>query len=96
MAMKRVAINGLGREGRSILRQYAQGAFDEMTLVMTTDPDKITRWKNKVLNCAVNMKLTANNMIEVINTHYSELENWQYPPHIALRQGLQKVCQVEY
>ena len=37
MAMKRVAINGLGREGRSILRQYAQGAFVEIDIVAAND-----------------------------------------------------------
>lgn len=37
MAIKRVAINGLGREGRSILRQYSQLAFDDIQIVAAND-----------------------------------------------------------
>ncbi|MCP3906751.1 MAG: type I glyceraldehyde-3-phosphate dehydrogenase [Oceanicoccus sp.] len=35
--MKRIAINGLGREGRSILRQYAQSSFDHLEIVAAND-----------------------------------------------------------
>ena len=35
--MIRVAINGLGREGRSILRQYTQAAFDDIHIVAAND-----------------------------------------------------------
>lgn len=35
--MKKVAINGLGREGRSILRQYAEGGFDGLQIVAAND-----------------------------------------------------------
>ena len=42
--MKRVAINGMGREGRSILRQFAQTGSDELTIVAANDlmtPDNV-------------------------------------------------------
>lgn len=67
-----------------------------MTLVVTTDSARTASWKQKITDCVYNMKLTGSDMKDVIDTHYSELENWQNPPNIALRLGLQKVCQVKY
>ena len=67
-----------------------------MTLFVTTDSARTASWKQKITDCAYNMKLTGSDMKDVIDTHYSELENWQNPPNFALRLGLQKVCQVKY
>jgi len=34
--------------------------------------------------------------VEIVNEYYSDEENWNTPPNIALDIGLKKFCNIEY
>ena len=42
--------------------------------------------------CALDMDLNSSDMIELVDTFYSDLSKWEVPPFLALLLGLQKVC----
>ena len=73
---------------------YAMGALDEMIQYMPYDTPEVTAIKDQLIACIVKMQLDSNTLPDIIETHYSDLGNWQDPPQIALRIGLLKVCKM--
>jgi hypothetical protein len=60
----------------------------------TTDSTDIISLKQDVLKCVMEEDVKAGDLIDIIDNHYTNLENWTDPPHIALRLGLLKVCRL--
>ena len=72
---------------------YAQGAVDEHTMMTTFDNDEIIALKEHRLDCLVNMGMTSVGIVELIDNMYSnDVGIWQFPPNIAMIQGLHKMC----
>jgi len=75
-------------------RGFVQGVFDEMLEVWSTDTQDTMARKRKVYRCAADMALTDTSLVEIVDSHYSNLENWGDSANIALRLGLFKICKV--
>ena len=71
---------------------FVQGVFSEMVMNWTTDSKTITDLKAKLHICVSDMKLTDLALVDVVDSHYTDLEQWADPANIALRIGLLKVC----
>ena len=72
---------------------YAQGAFDEHTMATTYDNNMMRDLKEHRLDCLVNMGMTSVGIVELIDNMYSnDVGIWQFPPNIAMIQGLHKMC----
>lgn len=74
---------------------YVQGVFSEMTQRIEGDSKSFLALKKAIHGCAVSMSLKVKDLITMVDKHYEDLENWDNPAHIALRQGLSKVCKME-
>ena len=69
---------------------YAMGQFDEIVMGLTTDGAKETKRKEGLRECASRIKLSAGDMVEIIDKEYEDLASWQFPPHFM--RGLCTVC----
>ena len=69
---------------------YAMGAFDELITVFTDDGAQDRNRKLEFRECASRLKLTAKDLVEIINTEYKDLAYWQFGP--SLMKGLCTVC----
>ena len=65
---------------------YVMGAYDWMSQVA---PFEDNLFINK---CALDMDLNSSDMIELVDTFYSDLSKWEVPPFLALLLGRRKVC----
>ena len=74
---------------------YVIGVWDTMTLYLVGEPKRATSYKDKLLACGNQMEL-AMSFVEIVNEYYSDEENWNTPPNIALDIGLKKFCNIEY
>jgi hypothetical protein len=63
-----------------------------MVMNWTTDSKTTTDLKAKLHICVSDMKLTDFALVDVVDSHYTDLEQWADPANIALRIGLLKVC----
>lgn len=70
------------------------GAYDEMTTPRVTDKEDIVTQKRKISKCVVDMGLSDDSLVEIVDNYYTDLEQWSNPPNIALRVGLLKVCKM--
>lgn len=73
---------------------YAMGVLDEMIQHMYHDTPDTTSDKDQLVACIVKLQLDSEALSDIIESHYSDLGNWQDPPKIALRIGLMKVCKM--
>ena len=71
---------------------FVQGVFAELVTIWTTDSESIATQKTKLNKCAVEMGLTSSSMVDIVDKHYDDLENWSQRANIALRLGLLKIC----
>ena len=69
---------------------YAMGKFDDLVMGSYNDGAREKRRKEAFRECAYRIKLTAQDMVEIINTEYKDLASWQFPP--LLMKGLCTVC----
>ncbi|MDB9924125.1 hypothetical protein OAC90_01455 [Planktomarina sp.] len=65
---------------------YVMGAYDWMSQVAPVE-DNLS-----IEKCALDMDLNSSDMIELVDTFYSDLSKWEVPPFLALLLGLRKVC----
>ena len=65
---------------------YVMGAYDWMSQVAPVE-DTVS-----INKCALDMDLNSSDMIELVNTFYSDLSKWEAPPFQALLLGLREVC----
>ena len=78
----------------ALKKGYVMGAYDEMTTPWVTDKEDIVTQKRKISKCAVDMGLSDDSLVEIVDNYYTDLEQWSNPPNIALRVGLLKVCKM--
>ena len=67
-------------DGSPAQKGYALGAFDQLT----------TKYKG-----AKKMNFSADILVDIINSHYTDLKNWQHSANIALHKGLVQVCRTK-
>ena len=73
---------------------YVQGVYSEMTLVWPSDTQDTLARKRAKKNCAQDLGLTDRALVEIVDSHYTDLENWTDPANIALHFGMVKICKV--
>lgn len=82
-------------DANSVIKKgFVQGVFAEMIEIWLSDQSEIILLKQKVYRCARDMAMTDIALMEIVDSHYTDLENWGDSANIALRQGLFKVCKV--
>ena len=78
-----------------VQKGYAMGAFDQLTTKYKGVKKSQIEAINKIHECAKKMELSADILVDIINSHYTDLENWQHPANIALQTGLVQVCRTK-
>ena len=78
--------------GEAVQAGYVQGVFSEMTQRIEGDSKSFIKMKEAIHACAFSMKLKTKDLMKMVDKHYEDLENWDTPAHLALRQSLFKVC----
>ena len=73
---------------------FVQGVLTEWMQKYTTDSTDISSLKEDVQRCVLEEEFKGSDLIDIIDNHYTNLENWTNSPHIALRIGLLKVCRL--
>ena len=71
---------------------YAIGIFDGLFIVWLGDTDSWQKRKKVISKCAVELELTPKSLVDILDIHYQELDNWEDQPRLALCKGLLKVC----
>ena len=72
---------------------YVMGFFDEYTAISTLDSHEMIVLKQQRLNCVVDMNMNSQGLVDLVDTMYrNDVGIWKHPPHIALIQGLYKMC----
>ena len=71
---------------------FVQGVLTEWMQRFTSDSESIIAQKEKVSRCVIDEDFRGSDLVDIIDGHYTNLENWTDPPHIAVRVGLLKVC----
>lgn len=69
---------------------YVMGVFDWNQVGVTGET--LYSYRTDLGNCVVDLGLTSNHMIEIVNSEYSDLSKWDMPPYGVLSDGLRKVC----
>ena len=82
-------------DGSPAQKGYALGAFDQLTTKYKDTKKSQIEAINKIHECAKKMELSADILVDIINSHYTDLENWQHPANIALQTGLVQVCRTK-
>ena len=78
-------------DGSPAQKGYALGAFDQLTTKYKGVKKSQIEAINKIDECAKKMNFSADILVDIINSHYTDLENWQHPANIALQKGLVQV-----
>ena len=86
--------NDWNRMSLSSQNFYAMGNFDQIIVDITNDAKRVKKMKDKIEKCALEMNLQSTDLVDIVNAHYQDLENWQHPPNVALLLGLGKVCKL--
>ena len=73
---------------------FVQGFLTEWMQRYTTDSTHINSQKEDVQRCVIEEAFKGSHLVDIIDNHYTNLEHWTDPPHIALRIGLLKVCKI--
>ena len=82
-------------DGSLVQKGYAMGAFDQLTTKYKGAKKSQIEAINKIDECAKKMNFSADILVDIINSHYIDLENWQHPANIALQTGLVQVCRTK-
>ena len=75
---------------------YAMGAYDVMQTSWTTDTKKLRNAKEQRGKCVVELQLTSQDLSNIIDNVYADLNKWQISADTALTQGLYKVCKLKW
>ena len=69
---------------------YVQGVFDFFTQTRS-DNEELNSLKEQRLQCLVDMDMTAQGVVDLVDTMYqNDISIWKHPPFIALINGLTK------
>ena len=72
---------------------YVQGVFDYYTVHLVSDSQETRNLKDHRYRCVVDMKMTAQGMVDLVNTVYqNDISIWREPPWFALINGIIKMC----
>ena len=82
-------------DGSLVQKGYAKGAFDQLTTKYKGVKKSQIEAINKIDECAKKMNFSADILVDIINSRYTDLENWQHPANIALQTGLVQVCKTK-
>ena len=65
---------------------YVMGAYDWLSQVAPVENNLL------IEKCLLDKDFNSSDMIEIVNTFYSDRSKWEAPPFQALLLGLRKVC----
>lgn len=74
---------------------YALGALDQFSAIGALDlqrPDGTSANADWIYACRDDLLIFGVHLVEIIETEYETLENWDRPPWAMLLSGLRKVC----
>ena len=78
----------------ALKKGYVMGVYDEILTPFESDSEDYIARKRKLSKCVVDMGLTDDSLVEIVDNYYTDLDQWSNPPNIALRVGLLKVCKM--
>ena len=82
-------------DGSLVQKGYAMGAFDQLTTKYKGVKKSQIEAINKIDECAKKMNFSADILVDIINSHYTDFENWQHSVNIALQKGPVQVCKTK-
>ena len=71
---------------------FGQGVLSQYLQTFKNDSAAVIAEKEEIANCVIDEDFRASDLVDIIDSHYTNLENWTDAPHNALRIGLLKVC----
>jgi hypothetical protein len=71
---------------------FAVGVYMEMSQGYVFDSPEADKVSDIYFECVRDLQINAGSMVKIIDTFYSELENFSEPANLALVHGLAKVC----
>ena len=78
------------RSTRQDQNGYVMGAIDGFTFLDSSGSN--FQYRVDLISCLQSMNIDSHALIGIVNREYDDLSNWQYPPSVALIQGLGKIC----
>lgn len=71
---------------------FVQGVLSQALQRFQNDSAEVLAEKEEIARCVLDEDFSASDLVDIVDGHYTNLENWTNPPHVALSLGVGKVC----